>query len=94
MKLQELKQKLFETRPDFKKEYEEYDLAFEIGMMVKEARVYKGMTQGELAQSVGSKQPSIARLEKGEALPSIRFLRNIASALQTEFPIIINSRSI
>ena len=59
------------------------DLAIEIGTMVTELRIIRGITQDELAKRVGTKQPSIARLENGSTLPSLRFLYKIARALDT-----------
>ena len=54
-----------------------------ISQMVELARLEKGLTQAELAKKVGTKQPSIARLESGETPPSILFLNKIAKALDT-----------
>lgn len=82
MKLQDYKKKALEN-PSFKKEYERYDLAFEIGQMVLEARLFKGVTQQKLAEKLGTQQPSIARLENGQNLPSLSFLEKIAKALGT-----------
>lgn len=82
MKLQEYKQKALQN-PSFKKEYERYDLAFEIGQMVMEARLFKGVTQQKLAEKLGTQQPSIARLENGQGLPSLTFLEKVARALGT-----------
>ncbi|MDP2161901.1 MAG: helix-turn-helix transcriptional regulator [Flavobacterium sp.] len=70
--------------PAYRIEYEKYDLAFEIGQMVIDARIEKGLTQSKLAQLVNTKQPSIARLENGERLPSLSFLDKIATALDTQ----------
>jgi transcriptional regulator with XRE-family HTH domain len=67
----------------FRKEYEKYDLAFEIGQMIVEARIKKGLTQEELASLLHTKQPSIARIENGQNLPSLSFLEKIAKALGT-----------
>jgi transcriptional regulator with XRE-family HTH domain len=67
----------------FKKESDRHDLAFEIGQMILEARIVKGLTQMELAQLVGTKQSSIARLENGKSPPSLSFLEKIAKALKT-----------
>ncbi len=54
-----------------------------ISKMVKMARIDKGLTQLQLSHAVGTKQPSIARLESGEISPSISFLNSIAKALDT-----------
>ncbi len=59
----------------------EYDLDFEITNIVLEARLSKGWTQRQLAEAVGTKQPSIARVENGEVEPSISFLNKVAKAV-------------
>jgi len=51
--------------------------------MVLEARILVGITQEELAKRIGTKQPSIARLENGMYLPSLSFMQKIANALET-----------
>lgn len=83
MNLKEYKREAL-LSPAYRKEYEKYDLAFEIGQMVIDARIAKGLTQSKLAQLVNTKQPSIARLENGERLPSLSFLDKIATALDTQ----------
>ena len=45
-----------------------------------EARVRAGLTQAQLAQQMGTKQPVIARLEAGRRSPNIRTLRKLAAA--------------
>lgn len=37
--------------------------------VLKEARKALGLTQAELAQKIGSKQPDISNLERGKAIP-------------------------
>ncbi|NQU78017.1 helix-turn-helix transcriptional regulator [Candidatus Falkowbacteria bacterium] len=81
--LEELKRDLLRD-PEFRKEYyNTEDLAFEISEMVIEARTKLGLTQKELADKVGTKQSSIARIENGNHLPSISFLQKIARAMGT-----------
>jgi transcriptional regulator with XRE-family HTH domain len=82
MHLKDYKHKLM-SNPEFKKEYDKIDLAFEISKMIIELRIKKGVTQKRLAELLGTKQPSIARVENGTLLPSITFLDNIAKALGT-----------
>lgn len=67
-----------------RKAYEKVDLGYEIGKMIMEARLSKNMTQQQLAQLLGTKQPAIARLEKGNVLPSFSFLIKVAEALDTQ----------
>ncbi len=66
-----------------KKDSIEY-INLQISKDVKLARVQKGLTQKELADRVGTKQTSISRLESGRLSPSISFLSQIATALDTE----------
>lgn len=82
MKLKDFKKQLLKD-PEFKKEYEKYDLAFEIGEMLLEARIIKGVTQQKLAEMIGTKQSGIARAERGISLPSLSFLEKIAKAFCT-----------
>lgn len=83
MNLQTHKQKLLKNNPEFRKEYYSYDLAFEIGQMILEARSIKGITQKQLAEMIKTKQSGIARAENGTYLPSLSFLNKIANALKT-----------
>lgn len=46
MKLETLKQKMLRNKK-FAKEYNRFDLAFEIGQMIIEARIMKGITQAK-----------------------------------------------
>jgi transcriptional regulator with XRE-family HTH domain len=83
MNLQDAKRKLLQ---DSKRRaaYDKIDLAYEIGKMITDARISKNMTQQKLAKLVGTKQPSIARIEKGSSLPSLSFLQKIATAFHTQ----------
>jgi len=86
MKLQELQQNIDQRDESAAKTVRE-DLAFQIGLEVEVARAKKGMTQQELAERLGTKQPSIARIESGAALPSVRTLERIARALDLDLQI-------
>ena len=82
MNLNQFKKELLRD-PEFKKEYEKYDLALEIGQMLIEARIQKGLTQEKLAKMIGTQQSGIARAERASTLPSLSFLDKIAQALHT-----------
>lgn len=53
----------------------------EPGYQVARLRIKRGLTQAQLAEMVGTRQPSIARLENGSSVPSLSFLDRIATAL-------------
>jgi transcriptional regulator with XRE-family HTH domain len=52
-----------------------------LGDKLRELRERKGMSQKELAEAVGFKQPSIARWETGEVAPSFGDLQKLCAAL-------------
>jgi DNA-binding XRE family transcriptional regulator len=66
--------------PDFMAAAEE----LEPGYQVARLRMLRGLTQTQLADMVGTRQPSIARLENGSSTPSLFFLSKIAEALNAK----------
>jgi transcriptional regulator with XRE-family HTH domain len=54
----------------------------------------RGLTQAQLAEMVGTRQPSIARLENDSSTPSLSFLSKIAEALgaKIEFKLIPDTK--
>ena len=85
MRFRDYKNKILKEDKSFNEEYldKKIDFEFEIANLISEARLYKELTQKELAQLLKTQQPSIARLEKGEKLPSLTFLKKVADALNT-----------
>ena len=59
-------------------------LSERIGDTMKVARNNSSLTQTELAKRLGTKQPSISRIEKGGSLPSLNFLQRMAKELGRE----------
>jgi DNA-binding XRE family transcriptional regulator len=53
----------------------------EPGYQISRLRIAQGLTQAQLAEMVGTHQPSIARIESGKSLPSLLFLERVASVL-------------
>lgn len=56
----------------------------EPGYQVARLRILRGLTQAQLAEMVGTRQPSIARLENGTSIPSLSFLNKLATALNAK----------
>ncbi len=83
MKLKDFTKKLLQDKKFKEGYYRKDDIAFDVGQMIIEARILKGLTQKELAKKVKTQQPSIARIESGSMLPSLTFLNKIAKALGT-----------
>ena len=53
-----------------------------LGNIVKGARIEKGLTQQELAYSIGKDQQSINRLERGKINPSYIYLLEVCEGLE------------
>ena len=53
----------------------------EPGYQIARLRIKEGLTQTQLAEKVGTKQPSIARLENGTTMPTLSSLKKIGKAL-------------
>jgi len=49
--------------------------------LIHDLRLKEGVSQGELAKKVGTRQTAISRLESGRANPSIKMLQKLAEAL-------------
>jgi len=58
--------------------------AFELGGRVRAERKRLGLTQAELAERMGTTQPTVARLEAGGVSPSLDTLHRAAEALGLE----------
>lgn len=67
--------------PNVKAEYDALAPEYELISQLIRARQEKHLTQKELAEKVGTKQASIARLESGNYNPTFNFLQKIATAL-------------
>ena len=80
MTFSELKSEMLQN-PEIKKEYDLLESEYDFIRQIISARIEKNMTQKELAEKVGTKQSSIARLESGNYNPSFQFLQKVANAL-------------
>jgi transcriptional regulator with XRE-family HTH domain len=65
----------------FAKEYGAELAKINVAITLAKAREEKGLTQGQLAQKAGSSQPYIAKLESGNANPSIGTIGQILAVL-------------
>ena len=59
----------------------------EPGYQVARLRLLRGLTQAQLAEMIGTRRLSIARLENGTSAPSLSFLTKIAEALGAKIEI-------
>lgn len=84
MKYNEILQNVREEKKDIAKYLkDDENFRFEIATLITEARMYANFTQEDLSHTINTKQPSIARWEAAQSLPSLRSLKKIADALGT-----------
>jgi len=62
--------------PDFLAAAEELEPSYQVARL----RMLRGLTQAQLAEMVGTRQPSITRLENSTSAHSLSFLSKIAEA--------------
>lgn len=61
-----------------------------LGLMLKNIREKKGLSQSQLAYKIGKDQQSIQRLEKGNINPSYIYLIEICNGLEINLKDLIN----
>lgn len=66
---------------DFRKEWDALEPEYAIIQAIIDARKETGLTQKELAARSGIAQGDISKLENGNANPSIRTLKRLATAM-------------
>jgi transcriptional regulator with XRE-family HTH domain len=85
MSLKNIKSRLLSDKQYREKynEKSESELAIRVGAKIQELRIFKGVTQADLAVKMQTQQPNIARIEAGKKLPSLKTLHKIAVAMDT-----------
>jgi len=69
------------NEPGFKAEYEALESEFTIIQAIIDARKASGFTQQQLSKRTGIAQGDISKIEKGEANPSLKTLKRLASGM-------------
>nr|WP_271218885.1 helix-turn-helix transcriptional regulator [Streptosporangium carneum] len=70
------------SRPEAGAAHEAARIRFELGEAVRLRREQLGLTQSELAERTGLRQPAVARFEAGGTMPTIPTLERLAEALE------------
>jgi transcriptional regulator with XRE-family HTH domain len=73
--------------PDYLRAYEALKPEFELAEKLIAARIKSGLSQEALAKKMGTSQSTIARLESGMTMPSLRTLSRFAEATNCEMQI-------
>lgn len=85
-KISELHQSWLKS-PGYKESFDSTQTEFELARQLIETRIKRGLSQSELALKMGTSQSSIARLESGKSMPSMRTLSKFAKATNSELQI-------
>ncbi|MCB9805832.1 helix-turn-helix transcriptional regulator [Candidatus Nomurabacteria bacterium] len=72
-----------------KDEYDALAPEYEVVKTIIKYRLKKGWSQTELAEAIGTRQPVISRLERGEGNPSLKTLDSIARALDLRLKVLM-----
>ncbi len=75
------------TDPEFRAEWERTALARAVAIAIVRYRAEHHLSQRELADRLGMKQPQVARLELGGRNPSMETLMRVSAKLGIEFTI-------
>ena len=67
--------------PDTRAEYDAMASEFEMARELIAARSRAGLTQGEVAERMGTTQSAVARLESGKRTPSMRTVQRYAQVV-------------
>ncbi len=65
----------------------------ELGLMIREARLAKGMSLGQLASAIGRSSSSIRRWERGEVAPAVSVLPKLSAILEVDLQDEMNGQS-
>lgn len=67
--------------PEFKKEWDALETKFQIIQAIIDARTEMGITKKQLSDLSGITQAEISKIENGNANPSLKTLKKLASAM-------------
>lgn len=68
--------------PKVRKALKESELEYQVARALIRARTERGLTQGELARKLQTRQSVISRVENAKTVPSLSFLKRLASTLE------------
>jgi len=73
--------------PEFVKEWKKIEPEYELARALIGARIKRNMSQKELAEKIGTKQPVISRIESMSYQPTVSLLQRVAHALNAKLDI-------
>jgi len=73
--------------PKFVKEWKKIEPEYELARELIGARIKRNMSQKQLADKIGTKQPVISRIESMSYQPTVSLLQRVARALDAKLDI-------
>ncbi|HSH51062.1 MAG TPA: helix-turn-helix transcriptional regulator [Bacteroidales bacterium] len=86
-RIDELKAEIINRDPESKRRFDEYSIRLKTAVMILEIRDQHNLSQSELAEKVGVKKSTIARIENASINTSVQMLDRIAKAVDKELKI-------
>ncbi len=81
-------------KPEIRREYEALKPKYEMIKTLIERRNQLRISQAQLAKTIGTKQPAISRLERGDCNSTLDTLFKVASALDLDLDISVKARNV
>jgi ribosome-binding protein aMBF1 (putative translation factor) len=78
--------------PDYRRDHAALDDEFTMAETFMRARFNAGLTQGQVAERMGTTQSVVARLESGRSKPSMRTLERFAAAVGTKVRLVLEAK--
>lgn len=75
--------------PAFNQALKKTEPELQIARAVIEARLDKGLSQKELAHQLNTQQSVISRVESARTIPSLAFMKKVATVLNVSFQVTI-----
>ena len=81
------------SKPGVRKEYDALKPKYDLVRTIIERRNQLQLSQTRLARIIGTRQPAISRLEKGDSNTTLSTLLKVAEALDLDIALSVRSRT-
>ncbi|MBI2859282.1 MAG: helix-turn-helix transcriptional regulator [Chloroflexi bacterium] len=81
------------SKPGIRKEYEALKPRYDMVRTLITRRTELGISQAQLAELVGTKQPAISRLEKGDSDTTLNTFFKVANALDLDISVKVKGQA-
>ena len=89
--LKEKHKEMLNSDPEYAQAFIDMEEEFQFTEELIKARIRSGLTQKQLAEKMGTTQSTIARLESGTSIPTLRSLKRYAQATGSRIKIFLEA---